>query len=96
MKLGKKFLAICIVLLATFSLNICTPAAATVAAKASTKGTVTTKALNVRSGPGKTYKKVGTLKKGTSVTIVSKKSGWDKIKYKNHTGYVYAKHIKVK
>lgn len=93
MKLGKKLVAICLVLIATFALSISAPA---VYAKTYTKGTVTAKALNVRSGPGKTHKKVGTLKKGSSVTIVSKKSGWDKVQYKGHTGYVYSKYIRAK
>lgn len=95
MKLWKKLLAICVVLIATLSLNICTPAAAaTATAKSYTKGTVTATKLNVRSGPGKTYKKVGSLKKGTFITIISKKSGWEKVKYKNLTGYVYSKYVK--
>jgi uncharacterized protein YraI len=51
MKLGKRFMAICFVIAATFSLNMTAPA---VSAAALTKGTVTAKALNVRSGPGKT------------------------------------------
>jgi uncharacterized protein YraI len=93
MKLGKKLLAICIVLIATIALSISAPAAF---AKTYTKGSVTAKVLNVRSGPGKTYKKVGSLKKGTPVTIVSTKSGWNKVQYKSHTGYVYAKYIKAK
>jgi uncharacterized protein YraI len=94
MKLGKKLLAICLVLIATIALSICAPAVAS--AKTYTKGSVTAKVLNVRSGPSKTYKKVGSLKKGASVSIVSTKSGWKKVTYKSLTGYVYGKYIKVK
>lgn len=93
MKLGKKLIAICIVLLATITLSICGPAAS---AKTYTKGSVTATRLNVRSGPAKTYKKVGSLKKGASITILSTKSGWKKVQYKSLTGYVYAKYIKAK
>lgn len=92
MKLGKKLLAICVALIAVFTLSICAPAVSA----ASTKGSVTATKLNVRSGPGKTYKKVGSLKKGTSVTIVSTKAAWKKVSYKNGTGYVYSKYLKVK
>jgi uncharacterized protein YraI len=93
MKLSKKLLAICIALIAAFALSISTPA---VFAKTLTKGSVTATALNLRSGPGKTYKKVGTLKRGASVTVISTKSGWKKVQYKNLTGYVYGKYLKVK
>lgn len=94
MKLGKKLLAICMVLIATIALSICMPA--TASAVSYTKGSVTAKVLNVRNGPSKTYKKIGSLKKGESVTIISKGSGWDKIKYKSLTGYVSHKYIKAK
>jgi uncharacterized protein YraI len=93
MKLGKKLLAICVVIIATIALSIYAPA---VSAKSYTKGSVTAKVLNVRSGPSKTYKKVGSLKKGAPVTITSTKSGWYKVTYKSLTGYVYAKYIKAK
>lgn len=93
MKLGKKLLAMCMVLIATIALSVWTPA---VSAKTYTKGSVTAKVLNVRSGPGKTYKKVGSLKKGASVSIISTKSGWNKVKYKNTTGYVFSKYLKKK
>lgn len=95
MKLVKKLSAICVALIATISLSICTPPVYAATATA-TKGSVTAKVLNVRSGPAKTYKKVGTLKKGSSVTILSTKAGWKKVSYKGRTGYVYSKFIKVK
>ena len=97
MKLGKKLLAICLVLITTISLSI--SASAVSAKKVSTThstGTVIVTKLIVRSGPGKTYKKVGSLMKGSTVTILSRKSGWDKIQHKSHTGYVYSKYLRVK
>ena len=45
--------------------------------------------LSVRSGAGTTYKKLGSLEKGTKVTVISALSnGWVKIEYKNGYGYV--------
>lgn len=93
MRLSKKLLAICIVLISTFAFSICAPASF---AKTYTKGSVTARVLNVRSGPGKTYNKVGSLKMGTPVTIVATKAGWYKVKYKSLNGYVYYKYLKAK
>eukprot|EP01107_Rhizomastix_libera_P008823 TRINITY_DN2430_c0_g1_i1.p1 TRINITY_DN2430_c0_g1~~TRINITY_DN2430_c0_g1_i1.p1 ORF type:complete len:266 (+),score=66.07 TRINITY_DN2430_c0_g1_i1:3-800(+) len=41
--------------------------------------TVNTATLNVRSGPGTSYKIVSTLKKGASVSVSSVSNGWAKI-----------------
>lgn len=99
MTLCKKLSVICFVLIATISLSICplSVSAATVApTKTYTKGSVTASVLNVRSGPGKTYKKIGALKKGASVTILSRKAGWSKVQYKSRTGYISDKYIKAR
>ncbi|TCN17222.1 SH3 domain-containing protein [Mesobacillus foraminis] len=37
---------------------------------------ITSGVLNVRSGPGTNYKKIGSLKKNSKVTVYSIKSGW--------------------
>lgn len=56
----------------------------------------TTAQLNVRSGAGTSYKKIGSLSKGAKVEIVSKLSnGWYKIKYKNTYGYVSGSYVKL-
>ncbi|WP_025731557.1 SH3 domain-containing protein [Heyndrickxia ginsengihumi] len=47
----------------------------------------------VRSGAGSKYKKLGTLKKGTSVQII-KKGTWDQVVYKNGFGYILKSQIK--
>ena len=39
----------------------------------------TTAALNYRTGPSTSYKRKGTYKKGTKLTIVSSKNGWGKM-----------------
>ncbi len=55
--------------------------------------TVTTD-LYVRSGPGKEYKTIGTLKKGKTVETFDKKNGWYQIKFNGKTGYISAKYTK--
>ena len=49
----------------------------------------TTDSVNYRTGPGVKYKKVGTYKKGTKLTIVGEKNGWVKTKdgYYLYKGY---------
>ena len=51
--------------------------------------------LNVRSGPGTEYEKVGTLKRGQVIDVVSLDNGWYEINYKRKTGYVCATYVKV-
>jgi SpoIID/LytB domain protein len=60
------------------------------------KAKVNTKAgkLNVRSGAGTKYKKLGALKKGAKVTIKGAKGSWYKITYKKKTAYVMKKFVK--
>ena len=57
-------------------------------------GTVTCSSLNVRSGAGTSYRKIGSLSYNQKVTIVSTVNGWYKIKYGTGYGYVSAKYIK--
>ena len=49
--------------------------------------------LNVRSGPGTGYDRVGSLKKGTEVTILESLDGWYKISAGDLIGYVSAQYI---
>ncbi len=59
-------------------------------------GTVTTDVLNVRSGAGTSYSKIGTLKKGATVTILQTSNGWHKIELSgSKTGWVSADYIKI-
>ena len=58
-------------------------------------GKVTASTLNVRSGAGTSYKVIGSLKNGATVTIVETKNGWHKIKYGNSYGYVSSSYIKI-
>lgn len=58
-------------------------------------GTVTASALNVRTGPSTSYSILGTLKKGTKVTISASSGNWYKIKYNSGYGYVSKTYITV-
>lgn len=53
-------------------------------------------ALNVRTGPGIKYKKIGTIYKNQKFMLVEKKSKWFKIKYsKNRTGWIRNSYAKI-
>ena len=58
-------------------------------------GTVNATTLNVRSGYGSNYSKIGTLSNGAKVEIVESQNGWHKIKYNGTYGYVSGDFIKV-
>lgn len=60
------------------------------------KGVVNASAgLNVRSGPGTTYKKVGAISSGTSMTILSVSGNWYQITTKSIEGYASSNYITV-
>ena len=54
---------------------------------------VTATSLNVRSGAGTKYSIIGSLKKGTSVSVISESNGWSKINYNGKNGYVSSKYL---
>ena len=56
-------------------------------------GTVTASSLNVRKSNSTDSKVVATLKKGTSVEVISTKGSWYKIKAGGKTGYAAKKYI---
>ena len=60
---------------------------------ADTIKSVNASALNVRSGAGTNYKKIGTLHKGNKVTVISTSNGWSKIKFDGKTAYVSSKYL---
>ncbi len=61
-----------------------------------TTGIVTADALNVRSGAGTGYSRLGLLYSGNSVTILGSSNGWYKISYGNRVGYVSAEYVSTK
>ena len=69
-----------------------TPTAAPVETKT---GKVTASSLNVRSGAGTDYDKVGKLAKGTAVKVLDEKDGWYKIEAGSVTGWVSAEYVKL-
>lgn len=57
-------------------------------------GTVTSEILNIRSGPGTVYDRVGEAAKGDVLTITGQASnGWYRVSYEGITGYVSGKYI---
>ena len=55
--------------------------------------TVTCGTLNVRSGPGTSYSKIGTLSRGTVVDVLETLEGWYKIAFGDGEGYVSALYL---
>ncbi|WP_195237327.1 SH3 domain-containing protein [Romboutsia sp. 1001285H_161024_C4] len=49
--------------------------------------------LNVRSGPSTSHSKIGTLKKGDKVGVISESNGWSKIKYNGNVAYVSSSYL---
>ena len=57
-------------------------------------GTVTASSLNVRTGPGTKYSRVGLLYRGAKVSITGESGSWYKIKSGSLSGYVSKSYIK--
>ena len=54
---------------------------------------VTATTLNVRSGAGTSYSKLGKLEYKEKVTVLSTSNGWSKINYNGKTGYVDSSYL---
>ena len=54
---------------------------------------VTATTLNVRSGAGTSYSKLGKLEYKEKVTVLSTSNGWAKINYKGQAGYVSSSYL---
>lgn len=83
LKIYTGILFFCLILGIGIYYNVTVTNAATI-----TVGTVSASTLNVRSGPGTTYSKLGTLYSGNQVTILGEENGWYKIEYSPNGGYV--------
>ncbi len=57
---------------------------------------VTASSLNVRSGAGTNYSRIGSLSKGTEVSVISESNGWAKINYNGKIGYVSTDYLATK
>ena len=55
--------------------------------------TVICRTLNVRSGPGTSYSRIGTLSRGTVVDVLETLEGWYKIAFGDGEGYVSALYL---
>lgn len=51
--------------------------------------------LNVRSGPGTDYDKIGALENGETVVILGRDGTWLRIEYEGREAWVYSKYIQV-
>lgn len=49
--------------------------------------------LNIRSGPGTSYKAIGVLEKGESILAGGKSGKWTKVSYNGQIGYVFSKYL---
>jgi uncharacterized protein YraI len=54
---------------------------------------VTASALNVRSGPSTRYRKLGTLRRGASVRVLSRQGAWSRIAYGNGAAWVHGDYL---
>lgn len=50
--------------------------------------------LNVRTGAGTSYKKLGALKCGTTVKVLEEKNGWGRIVYNGKAGWISLNYVK--
>jgi len=49
--------------------------------------------LNIRTGPGTSYKVIGVLQKGDPILVGSKSGKWTKVSYEGQIGYVFTKYL---
>ena len=62
--------------------------------KSKRAGIVNASRLNVRSGPGTNYKRIGQLNRNTKVSLLSHNNGWYRIQYGAMKGYVSDSYIR--
>ena len=63
-------------------------------ALASVSAVVNCSSLTVRSGPSTSAKKLGTLKRGTKLTVTAVSGSWANISYKGRTSYAAVEYLK--
>lgn len=85
-------------ILLTLLLGIFLPSNIPAQAVTKSTATVTASILNVREKPSLSAKKIGTLTKGTKVTVYSKPNNgkWSEIRYKSKKAYIYTKYLNFK
>ncbi|MGH4124279.1 MAG: SH3 domain-containing protein [Clostridium sp.] len=59
-------------------------------------GVTTASVLSVRSGAGTNYSILGSIKRGTEISITGKINNFYKITYNAKTGYISAQYVKIK
>lgn len=58
-------------------------------------GITTASSLNIRSGAGTSFNKVGSIPRNTTLVIEASTNGWYKITYNKISGYVSASYVKI-
>lgn len=58
-------------------------------------GKVTVSSLNVRSGPGNEYPRLGALTRNAKIEVLSLQGYWAEINYNGQTGYVHKSYLKL-
>ena len=53
---------------------------------------ITASSLNVRSGPGTGYDKIGSLSQGSTAKVLEEKDGWYRIEYEGKEGWISAEY----
>ncbi|GEM_PF-719944 len=53
---------------------------------------ITASSLNVRTGPGTNYDKIGSLSQGASAKVLEEKDGWYRIEYEGKEGWISAEY----
>ena len=59
-----------------------------------TSAAVATANVNIRSGPGRSYKKLGTLNKGQSISVIKITNKWAQFIWNDTVAYVHSDYIK--
>lgn len=59
------------------------------------KGIITASSLNIRSGAGTNYSRIGSLNRNSKVDIVGSSGEWYKIKFGNGYGYAHKDYVKI-
>lgn len=52
--------------------------------------------VNIRSGPGTNYRKLGVLHQGESLEVTGRRGSWTVVRYKGKTAYIYSSYLSVR
>lgn len=52
--------------------------------------------VNIRSGPGTGYRKLGVLYQGQSLEVVGRRGNWTMVRYNGQTAYIYSSYLSIR